>query len=335
MDDDAYLRVSIEAGSAVGEYLTDRANNTATSTKAYSVGQARSLYPVTLTVRPTPELDLTYFVQSDVYGDNPLTPDVVEPVIPAEFTTLIHNVGKSKAANVRMLTHQPEITENEKGEPINFAIVSSSLNGEPKSMALRDDIATDFGNIPAGGTSYASWGLTCDLLGHSGDYDVSYTHVTSYDNPDLSVLNPPTIHKLIHSVNAHVGDKVYRAWVTDDFVDSQDEPDHIYFANGLDERLETLTDAATIDPVDDTHYQVTVDVPIEEWFYLKVNNPAGRRAQIVSVIDEDTRKPLVLENVWTTLYSLHTRGKNPPRGVPSPPRRRGFGQGHAPISRGV
>lgn len=272
--------------------------------------QARSLYPVTLTVRPTPELDLAYFVQSDVYGDNPLTPDVIEPVIPAEFTVLIHNVGKGEAANVRMLTHQPEITENEKGELINFAIVSSSLNGEPKSMALRDDIATDFGNIPAGATSYASWGLTCDLLGHFVDYDVAYTHVTSYDNPDLSVLNPPTIHKLVHSVNAHVGDKVYRAWVTDDFVDAQNEPDHIYFANGLDERLETLTNVATIEPVDATHYRITVDVPIEEWFYLKVNNPVGRRAQIVSVIDEDSAAPLDLDNVWTTQYTLH-KGKNP------------------------
>ena len=53
--------------------------------------QVRSLYPASLVVKPTPDLDLTYFVQRDVYGDNPLMPDVTEPVIPAEFSVLIHN----------------------------------------------------------------------------------------------------------------------------------------------------------------------------------------------------------------------------------------------------
>ena len=133
-------------------------------------------------------------MQRDIYGDNPLTPDVVEPIIPAEFSVLIHNKGKGDADNVRMITEQPKIVENEKGLAVDFAIISSSLNGGEKAMALDKSIATQFGDILAGTCSYATWDLTSSLLGHFVDYDVSYTHLTSYGNPDLSLLDQVTIH---------------------------------------------------------------------------------------------------------------------------------------------
>lgn len=272
--------------------------------------QVRSLYPASLVVKPTPDLDLTYFVQRDVYGDNPLTPDVTEPVIPAEFSVLIHNKGKGDATNVRMITHQPEIVENEKGLLVDFAIVSSSINGAPTMMALEDDIATEFGDIPAGACSYATWGLTSTLLGHFKGYDVSYAHLNSYDNPDLSLLNQVDIHELIHSVNATIGDKQYRAWVTNDIADAQDSPDHIYFSNGTDEDLHALTGSTTITKLDATRYRVTVNTPTREWYYANVLNPAGKYARVSSITNEATGIQLDPENFWTTDYTM-LDGKDP------------------------
>ena len=52
----------------------------------------RELYPVTLTVKPSPELDLTYFMQRDIMGDDALTEEV-EPMEPAEFALIINNKG--------------------------------------------------------------------------------------------------------------------------------------------------------------------------------------------------------------------------------------------------
>ena len=196
---------------AAPENLTTYSFGGTLSFKDGSTTQNRSLFPVSLQVKPSPELDLTYFMQRDVYGDNPLTPDVVEPIIPAEFSVLIHNKGKGDANNVRMITKKPEIVENEKGLLIDFDIISSSLNGGEKTMALDDDIATQFGTIAAGTASYATWDLTASLMGHFTEYDVSVTHVTDYGNPDLSLLDRVTIHELIHSMNATIGDKVYRA----------------------------------------------------------------------------------------------------------------------------
>ena len=275
------------------------------SFKDGSTTQNRSLYPVSLQVKPSPELDLTYFMQRDVYGDNPLTPDVVEPVIPAEFSVLIHNKGKGDANNVRMITKKPEIVENEKGLLIDFDIISSSLNGGEKTMALDDDIATQFGTIAAGTASYATWDLTASLMGHFTEYDVSVTHVTDYGNPDLSLLDRVTIHELIHSMNATIGDKVYRAWITNDVPDAEDAPDHIYFANGTDEELVTLSTETKMERIDATHYRVTVptDIP-RNWFYTAVANPAGKYSKILSITDETNSRPLDAANFWTTDYTM-------------------------------
>lgn len=290
---------------AAPENLTTYSFGGTLSFKDGSTTQNRSLFPVSLQVKPSPELDLTYFMQRDVYGDNPLTPDVVEPVIPAEFSVLIHNKGKGDANNVRMITKKPEIVENEKGLLIDFDIISSSLNGGEKTMALDDDIATQFGTIAAGTASYATWDLTASLMGHFTEYDVSVTHVTDYGNPDLSLLDRVTIHELIHSLNATIGDKVYRAWITNDEPDAEDAPDHIYFANGTDEELVTLSGETRMERIDATHYRVTVPTGMpRNWFYTAVANPAGKYAKILSITDETNNRPLDPANFWTTDYTM-------------------------------
>ena len=290
---------------AAPENLTTYSFGGTLSFKDGSTTQNRSLYPVSLQVKPSPELDLTYFMQRDVYGDNPLTPDVVEPVIPAEFSVLIHNKGKGDANNVRMITKKPEIVENEKGLLIDFDIISSSLNGGEKTMALDDDIATQFGTIAAGTASYATWDLTASLMGHFTEYDVNVTHVTDYGNPDLSLLDRVTIHELIHSMNATIGDKVYRAWITNDEPDAEDAPDHIYFANGTDEELATLSEETRMERIDNTHYRVTVPTNMpRNWFYTAVANPAGKYAKILSITDETNNRPLDAANFWTTDYTM-------------------------------
>lgn len=290
---------------AAPENITTYSFGGTLSFKDGSTTQNRSLYPVSLQVKPTPELDLTYFMQRDVYGDNPLTTDVVEPVIPAEFSVLIHNKGYGDANNVRMITKKPEIVENEKGLLIDFDIISSSLNGGEKTMALDDDIATQFGTIAAGTASYATWDLTASLMGHFTEYDVSVTHVTDYGNPDLSLLDRVTIHELIHSMNATIGDKVYRAWITNDEPDAEDAPDHIYFANGTDEELATLSEATRMERIDATHYRVTVPTNVpRNWFYTTVANPAGKYAKILSITDETNNRPLDAANFWITDYTM-------------------------------
>ena len=263
----------------------------------------RDLQPVTLTVKPSPQLDLTYFMQRDILGDDPLTKDVVEPMVPAEFALLINNVGYGDATNVRMTTHQPEIVDNEKGLLIDFELLSSQVNGGDKTLALGSSVPADFGTIPAQGTSYAQWWFTSTLLGHFLDYQVEATHVTSYGNEDLSLLNSVTIHELIRSINARdAAGMPLKGWLVNDITDNEDLPDMLYLSNGDIEQV-GMVRSASIARNDMTHCTVTIQPADREWNYGNVNDPTLGRQNIISVVRDDGVE-LDLRNVWQTDRTL-------------------------------
>lgn len=261
----------------------------------------RELSPVTLTVKPSPELDLTYFMQRDIYGDDPLTEDVVEPMVPAEFALLINNIGNGDATNVRMVTNQPEIIENEKGLAINFEILSAQLNGGDKTMALGGSVATDFGTIPAHSQTYAQWWLQSSLLGHFTDYDVKATHVTSYGNPDLSLLNDVTIHELIRSIK--VGDGGITGFVTNDLPDAEDLPDMVYFTDGTTDDVVIATNAVW-QKQSSTEYLLTITPSRVGWNYGHVNDPTFGYSKLTGIRRQSDGKEINLRNFWQTDRTL-------------------------------
>lgn len=261
----------------------------------------RDLYPVTLTVKPSPELDLTYFMQRDVYGDDPLTEDVVEPMVPAEFSLLINNIGNGDATNVHMVTNQPKIIENEKGLLIDFEILSAQLNGGDKTLALGGSVASDFGTIPAHSQAYAQWWLTSSLLGHFTSYDVQATHVTSYDNPDLSLLNEVTIHELIRSIK--VDDGEVTGFVVNDLADAEDTPDMLYFTDGTTAEVVVATSAAW-QKQSNTEYLLTVTPSQAGWNYGHVTDPTYGHAKLVGIRRQSDGKEINPRNFWQTDRTL-------------------------------
>ena len=268
----------------------------------------RTLHPVSLTVKPSPNLDLTYFMQRDVIGDDPLT-ETIEPCEEAEFSLLINNVGYGDANNVRITTNQPEIIDNEKGLLIDFEIMSAQLNGQEKVMALGGSVDTDFGNIPAQSTSYAQWWLRSSLLGHFTEYNVEATHVTSYGNPDLSLLNEVTIHELIRSIDATANNQLLVGFMANDIVDAEDMPDMMYLSNGLVEKV-TIVQSATITKHSDEAYMLTVTPSQLGWNYGSVSDPTYGLAQLKAITRQSDSKSISLRNTWQTDRTLRD-GKDP------------------------
>lgn len=271
----------------------------------------RDLAPVTLTVNPSPNLDFTYFMQRDILGDDALTADVVEPSVPAEFSLLINNLGYGDATNVKMTTKQPEIVENEKGLAIDFKLLSSQLNGGDKTLALGGDVVTDFGTIPAQSTAYAQWWLESSLLGHFVDYDVEATHVTSYDNPDLSLLNEVTIHELIRSIEAENSADATKlaGFMVNDIADAEDLPDMLYLSDGTIESV-AISDGAEISKVNDNEYVLTVTSSTAGWNYGSVIDPTRGSQELVSVKRASDGKEMSLRNFWQTDRTLRD-GREP------------------------
>lgn len=270
----------------------------------------RTLYPVELTVKPSPVLDMTYFMQRDIYGDDPLTTDVVEKTSPAEFALVINNKGAGDAMNVRMVTQQPQIVDNEKGLDITFEFVSSQLNGEDAVLAMGKEIATDFGSIPANSSAYAQWWLQSSLLGHFVDYDVKATHVTSYDNPDLTLLDKVSIHELIHGFTPETTDnKPLRAFLVNDITDSDDTPDMVYFSDATEEASVATASSMRMMKVSDTEYEVTMSPQAAGWTYGVTDDLAANKILAGAVRKSDGIE-IATDNFWQTEVTLHD-GKTP------------------------
>jgi hypothetical protein len=264
----------------------------------------RSLAPVTLTVKPSPNLDLTYFMQRDVMGDDPLTPDVVEPSQLAEFALLINNTGNGNATNVNMTTAQPEITDNEKGLAIRFELLSAQLNGADKTLALGGSTATDFGNIAAHSTVYAQWWLQCSLLGHFNSYNVSATHLTSYGNSNLSLLDTVSIHELIHSLSVPQADgKNLVGFLTNDIADNADTPDMLYLTDGTTQSVATAR-SAIFTKNSDSEYQLKIIPNGSGWNYVNISDPTGGRQTLTGIVRQSDGKTISLHNFWQTSCTM-------------------------------
>ena len=254
-----------------------------------------------MTVKPTPELNLDYFMQRDVIADDAITKDVVEPSEEAEFAVLISNVGYGDAENLRMVTAQPEMVDNEESLFLQYKITSSQLNGQEKSLAFGKSVTTDFGTIPAHGHAYAQWWMTSSLLGHFIEYNTSYTQLTLSRNPNLSLLNEVKIHELIRSVVVEGNPNANYAFAVNEEEDAQNLPDKLYLVDGTTAPI--TIGSATTEQAEDFVYTLTLNAGSDGWTYAKVDDPTGGTATITEVLREDGTL-LPMRNIWQTWATL-------------------------------
>lgn len=263
------------------------------------------LKPVTLTVNPTPVLDFTYFMQRDVIGDDPMTEDVVENSIPAEFALLINNKGNADAKNLRFVCKQPQIIENQKGLLVNFAIQSAQLNGEDKVLSLSNDIPLEVGTVPAQSQTYMQWWLKSSLLGHFTDYDVTFDHKTSYGNEELSLIDQVSIHELIRGFTplATEQDSPKRAFLVNDMEDDNDMPDIIYFTDATQQEV-TMATEATLSHQNGAEFLLQVTPYKQGWTYVQIDNTISGNAQVARITRQSDGAEIPVDNLWLTDRTL-------------------------------
>lgn len=264
---------------------------------------SRELAPIEMTVAPTPLLDLDYFIQRDVIGDDPMTEDVVEDSEPAEFALLIRNKGYGEASNLRMVTRQPEIIENSRGLAIDFRITGSSMKGKEQTVVMGEKIPTEFGNLPASSTTYAQWWLTSSLLGHFKSYDVKATQVSAYGSEDMSLLDNVRIHELIHGFTIPVDGSTERAFLVNDIDDVEVLPDMIWFSDSGNDEIVNVLENATIS--DDTDTSCLLNVPAATgWNYGRLSVPWDGMRRVVGVERLSNHCILPADNVWCTSVTM-------------------------------
>ena len=263
------------------------------------------LSPVTLTVNPSPDLQIDYFMQRNILGDDALTLDRVEPSIPAVLGVRIDNQGYGTAKDVKLETAQPEIVENEKGLLIDFAIIGSSMNGKDMDLGSEN---IDYGDIEPQSAKTGVWWLTSTLLGHFTKYEASVVHSNSFGNPELSLVKGIAIHELIKNVDAYgVKEDQITDFLVNDYNDENDAPDAIYYSQGGKDTVK-IAKSAELDKekvtASDSMVTLTVTPSNIGWNYIQLDDPADNKYDIVKVVRRADSLEIPLDNVWTTFVTL-------------------------------
>ena len=250
-----------------------------------------------ITVYPQAELHLDYFHQRNVFADDPFTDDIIETSVPYSLAVLVRNEGKGDAKNLKIISSQPKIIDNEKGLLVDFQIIGSEVNGTGASPSL----TVDFGNIAAGKTGVADWLLKSSLQGKFVDYKATFEHVNSLGKPELSLIKEVTIHELIHQVQVnHPNPDNLPDFLVNDTFDAKFTPDTLYFSSGGTAPVKAVKDA-TIDAtatLNDLTVQISATVETG-WTYFELAEPSNSQFDIVKIQRADGTE-INFNNIWTT-----------------------------------
>ena len=265
------------------------------------------LQPTAITVLPQPELDLKYFHERDVLSDDPYTP-LVEPAQPFTLAVLVQNNGAGEARNLRIISAQPQIIENEKGLLIDFKIIGTEVAGQN----LEPSLTANFGNILPGQIKIARWLLTSTLQGQFIDYKATFQHISPLGDPRLSLIKNVEIHELIHTVRVYGAlDDGMPDFLANDLPDKNDLPDTLYLSDGSIASVALAANAHGDGTVSraDREVQLTCD-PAGGWTYLLLDDPGMRDYRLARVVRSDGVE-LPLDNCWQTDRTFIEGGNRP------------------------
>ena len=254
------------------------------------------LSPQPITVQPSPQLYLDYFLQRDVYGDDPFTPEI-EPSIPFPLALMVQNKGYGPANGFQITSAQPTIMDNEKGLLIGFQIIGADVQGQSVSPSL----TVNFGNISPNGIGIGVWWLTCSLEGLFTDYAASYQNLDALGNPKLSPIQGVQIHAMNHMVQA---DGAWNDGLPDFLVDEVTNvsvlPDTLYLSDGTIQPVSIVQSATNSGPVTLNNLQVQLSANFPAGFcYVLVPDPANGQFPLQTVLYSNGTNFLT-NNFWVT-----------------------------------
>lgn len=261
------------------------------------------LYPVELTVNPSPNLYVDYFVQRNIISDDPLTEDTIEMAEEAEIAMMIRNLGAGNANNVYLESSQPTIIENQNNLLISFDMTGAAMNGVRRPLRLTD---VPFGTIESHTNGIAEWYFTSSLIGRVINSTARVIHNNSYGNPQLSLVSSVNTHELIKAVTAYGAlDDGINDFLVNEIEDFGHTPDKLYLSNGDTTNVVKADHLVALDSV--THQNNTVTIELYPsaagWNYDTVADPGHGLYELVSCTRSDGQE-IPLNNVWITHITI-------------------------------
>ena len=157
--------------------------------------QVLEVSPDVITVKPLPMLTLDYFMQQDVFADDPVTPEI-EPTEPFTLGVRVKNTGAATAKALKIDSAQPKIVENNQGLLINFKITGSYVNDAPTQNSL----SINFSDIPANTSKTGRWNMETNLAGRFTEFTAKFRHADELGGSLTSIMQATNAHLLIRDV---------------------------------------------------------------------------------------------------------------------------------------
>ena len=255
------------------------------------------LFPATIRVYPDPVLELHYFWEREVCSDDPFTPEV-EPAVPFSLGLAITNTGKGTARDVRIISGQPQIVENEKGLLIDFKIIATEVGGD----SVQPSLTAFFGTIDPSKTAVARWLMTSTLQGRFIEYSATFEHLDAIGDKHISLIDSVAIHELIHVVRVDKPqDDGLFDFLANDVEDDDHLPDCVYLSAGGSLPVTAVTEATVDVQQAEGGIVATVTAAMPEgWAYLRIPDPGQHVYKLTKVSRADGSEVMLDCNAWTT-----------------------------------
>ena len=264
------------------------------ATLRYRIGgeeHVTEVSPDYIFVKPMPELMLDYFLPNDVYGDDAFTSEI-EPTIPFNLGVRVRNNGSGVARNLKIVSAQPKIVENEQGLLINFVIEGSQVNEQEATPSL----LADFGDIAPNSAGVARWIITCTLSGKFVEFTAEWSHSDELGGELTSLLEAVNTHFLVRDVLVDVpGRDLVR-----DFLASDGGVLKVYESDTVDTSVVDQSGSSSLRLAGQygTESQYTLSAPVTAGFmYVKLPDPMGGTKALREIIRSDGKR-ISLTNAW-------------------------------------
>ncbi|MFH1723572.1 MAG: Ig-like domain-containing protein, partial [Elusimicrobiota bacterium] len=162
---------------------------------ALGVPQEETTFDDFITVKPQPSIRLEYVLPFEVFGDEPLTPEV-EPIEPFFLGVRVNNVGYGTARKFKIESGQPKIVENKLGLLIDFKLIGTYVGTE----TVPNTLLIPFGDIEPNKAKPAAWIMTTSLSGRFIEFTASFSHAAELGGQLTSLIESVTTHTLIKDV---------------------------------------------------------------------------------------------------------------------------------------
>ena len=254
--------------------------------------------PDTITVRPEPQLEITYFQPRDVQGDDPFTPEVESP-IPFTLGVLVKNVGYGTARKLKIDSKQPKIVENING----LLLVAQLLGARVMDVPQRtSSLLVDLGDILPGEARKGSWDMITSLSGEFVDFQASYKHSSDLGGEETSVIVALNAHLIAKEVmNDEPGRDGIKDFLADVDRDPDMYPDTLFESQGEVLAVNVLSNAVVVGSAGaGGSFDVQVVADKDGWGYVRVVDPGQAKLKIGNVVRSDG-KVVNTNNVWTNI----------------------------------